>query len=267
MTWFADAPLGGGPADGFLRVHVTVLRASGSDAGVPTGDDAGDVLADGGVAEDAAATTGDDAGGLGDGASAAGSTDAGGLGTPVIVGANGDAGLPRASAPSSISRVTGRAAEAATWAATPAKARPRRSPSWGSCSCSSRAPAGGSAIRRDRTGHRPRNARGRRLCGILRARWPCHGRRRERSLAWRWPTPPARGPRGAESELATARQLFTEGVALEDARDWAAALDRFRRVAASSRPPRSVTTSGFPRGDGSSRRGHRRAFARRRQDG
>jgi MYXO-CTERM domain-containing protein len=27
VTWFSDAPLGGGPADGFLRVHVTVLPA------------------------------------------------------------------------------------------------------------------------------------------------------------------------------------------------------------------------------------------------
>jgi hypothetical protein len=40
-----------------------------------------------------------------------------------------------------------------------------------------------------------------------------------------------------ESELATARQLFTEGVALEDARDWGAALERFRRVAAIKRTP------------------------------
>ena len=31
-SWFADAPLGGGPADGFLRVHVTVVAAE-ADAG------------------------------------------------------------------------------------------------------------------------------------------------------------------------------------------------------------------------------------------
>ncbi len=35
VTWFADAPLGGGPADGFLRVHVTVTEDE-TDAGSTT---------------------------------------------------------------------------------------------------------------------------------------------------------------------------------------------------------------------------------------
>ncbi len=44
VTWFADAPLGGGPADGFLRVHVTVVDGDGgvADAGKKSDDkDAG----------------------------------------------------------------------------------------------------------------------------------------------------------------------------------------------------------------------------------
>jgi uncharacterized protein (TIGR03382 family) len=43
VTWFADAPLGGGPADGFLKVHVTVVAEGASlDAGTAsTGGDAG----------------------------------------------------------------------------------------------------------------------------------------------------------------------------------------------------------------------------------
>jgi MYXO-CTERM domain-containing protein len=40
VAWFADAPLGGGPADGFLRVHVTVV-ADGADSGVAESSDSG----------------------------------------------------------------------------------------------------------------------------------------------------------------------------------------------------------------------------------
>jgi lysozyme len=39
VTWFADAPKGGGPADGFLRVHLVVVsRGAPLDAGLPSGD-------------------------------------------------------------------------------------------------------------------------------------------------------------------------------------------------------------------------------------
>jgi hypothetical protein len=35
VTWFADAPLGGGPADGFLKVHLVVVPEGASlDAGL-----------------------------------------------------------------------------------------------------------------------------------------------------------------------------------------------------------------------------------------
>ena len=46
VVWFADAPLGGGPADGFLRVHVTVVAAEA---------DAGESDRDAGAHEDARA--------------------------------------------------------------------------------------------------------------------------------------------------------------------------------------------------------------------
>jgi hypothetical protein len=49
----------------------------------------------------------------------------------------------------------------------------------------------------------------------------------------------------SDAELATARQLFNEGVALEDAKDWAAALDRFRRVAAVKATPQVRYNVGF----------------------
>ena len=39
VTWFADAPLGGGPADGFLKVHlVVVAKDAPLDAGEPASD-------------------------------------------------------------------------------------------------------------------------------------------------------------------------------------------------------------------------------------
>jgi hypothetical protein len=42
VTWFADATLGGGPADGFLKVHfVVVPQGAPLDAGVPGGDGGG----------------------------------------------------------------------------------------------------------------------------------------------------------------------------------------------------------------------------------
>ncbi|HEX8790604.1 MAG TPA: phage tail tip lysozyme [Polyangiaceae bacterium] len=55
VTWFADAPKGGGPADGFLKVHfVVVAKGAPIDAGVPSGE--------GGVDEAGTTGTGDDAG-------------------------------------------------------------------------------------------------------------------------------------------------------------------------------------------------------------
>ncbi len=42
VTWFADAPLGGGPADGFLKVHLVVVPKGASlDAGLAHGADGG----------------------------------------------------------------------------------------------------------------------------------------------------------------------------------------------------------------------------------
>jgi lysozyme len=42
VTWFADAPLGGGPADGFLKVHLVVVPEGASlDAGLAPGEDSG----------------------------------------------------------------------------------------------------------------------------------------------------------------------------------------------------------------------------------
>jgi MYXO-CTERM domain-containing protein len=39
VTWFADATLGGGPPDGFLKIHLVVVAPGASiDAGVPTSD-------------------------------------------------------------------------------------------------------------------------------------------------------------------------------------------------------------------------------------
>jgi hypothetical protein len=64
VTWFADGTLGGGPADGFLKVHlVVVAKGAPLDAGEPATDAGGDgspvvVGEDGGVV-----APGDDAGG------------------------------------------------------------------------------------------------------------------------------------------------------------------------------------------------------------
>jgi uncharacterized protein (TIGR03382 family) len=41
VAWFADAPLGGGPADGFLRVHLTVVADGAPDGGRVTPVDGG----------------------------------------------------------------------------------------------------------------------------------------------------------------------------------------------------------------------------------
>jgi len=63
ITWFADAPLGGGPTDGFLRVHVTVLAAD-VDAGTDAATGDAGLESDGSIGVDAAtdATDATDAG-------------------------------------------------------------------------------------------------------------------------------------------------------------------------------------------------------------
>jgi lysozyme len=49
VTWFADATLGGGPADGFLAVHLVVVpKGAPTDGGVVVRPDGGVVSADGG---------------------------------------------------------------------------------------------------------------------------------------------------------------------------------------------------------------------------
>ena len=61
VAWFADAPLGGGPADGFLRVHLTVVADGAPDGGVVTGGgDAG--ASDAGIVLDASIGSPRDAG-------------------------------------------------------------------------------------------------------------------------------------------------------------------------------------------------------------
>jgi hypothetical protein len=54
VTWFADMPTGGGPPDGFLKVHLVVVPPGAPlDAGLPPGDDGGvGIAGDGGVAEE-----------------------------------------------------------------------------------------------------------------------------------------------------------------------------------------------------------------------
>jgi len=47
-------------------------------------------------------------------------------------------------------------------------------------------------------------------------------------------------PSTAEAELTTARALFEEGLAREDARDWAGALERFRRVTEIRQTPQVI---------------------------
>jgi hypothetical protein len=61
VTWFADATLGGGPADGFLKVHLVVVPKGASlDAGLPDGAGTGGSSGGGGNGDD---------GGWGNGAS------------------------------------------------------------------------------------------------------------------------------------------------------------------------------------------------------
>jgi MYXO-CTERM domain-containing protein len=52
VTWFSDAPLGGGPADGFLRVDVTVVAEGTLDAGAASPDGGDDSDASAGTSED-----------------------------------------------------------------------------------------------------------------------------------------------------------------------------------------------------------------------
>jgi MYXO-CTERM domain-containing protein len=82
LVWFADAPLGGGPADGFLRVHLTVVADGAPDGGAVTIEDAG-AMSDAGMVVDASIDT--DAGGHHDaghdaGHDAAGKADGGAAG-------------------------------------------------------------------------------------------------------------------------------------------------------------------------------------------
>jgi hypothetical protein len=64
VSWFADAPQGGGPADGFLKVHlVVVAQGAPLDAGVPDGGGGGSSGGssggdDGGAGNDAAGGSG-----------------------------------------------------------------------------------------------------------------------------------------------------------------------------------------------------------------
>jgi MYXO-CTERM domain-containing protein len=70
VAWFADAPLGGGPADGFLHVHLTVVEGGAPDGGVVTDGGAGDadlandagIVLDASIGEDSGTTTHHDAG-------------------------------------------------------------------------------------------------------------------------------------------------------------------------------------------------------------
>jgi len=91
VTWFADAPKGGGPADGFLKVHfVVVPKGAPLDAGLPPGE--------GGAGEDGGQPPGEDAG--------AGAGDDGGWNNATNVGSSGGC---------SIGAATG-AGDAAPWA-------------------------------------------------------------------------------------------------------------------------------------------------------
>jgi MYXO-CTERM domain-containing protein len=68
VTWFADGLLGGGPADGFLKVHLVVVPKEASvDAGAPAGGDGG-------------------------GGSGGGSSEGGGGGAPAGQGGGGSTG-------------------------------------------------------------------------------------------------------------------------------------------------------------------------------
>jgi len=96
VTWFADAP-GGGPSDGFLKVHFVVVPQNAPlDAGAPAGeggapgsegsDSGGVVEGDGGVgiAADSGWTTGDTGTGRSGGCSVSGSRDAGPRWAPLL---------------------------------------------------------------------------------------------------------------------------------------------------------------------------------------
>ena len=87
VTWFADAPQGGGPADGFLKVHFVVLpKGAPLDAGLAPGE--------GGVAvgDDGGPTVGDDAGANGDGGTWDNATNVGSSGGCSVGAAGGTSG-------------------------------------------------------------------------------------------------------------------------------------------------------------------------------
>jgi lysozyme len=77
VTWFADPTLGGGPADGFLKVHLTVVPKGApldagvgeADGGIGVGSSSGGISGGGGSADDAG---GDGAWGNGDTGSSGG---------------------------------------------------------------------------------------------------------------------------------------------------------------------------------------------------
>jgi hypothetical protein len=71
VTWFADFPKGGGPADGFLKVHLVVKPAVG------TAGDGGIVEMDGGTPGSGSSSSGSSSGGLGGSDVDAGAGDAG----------------------------------------------------------------------------------------------------------------------------------------------------------------------------------------------
>jgi MYXO-CTERM domain-containing protein len=100
VTWFADAPQGGGPADGFLRVHIQVAAQGALDAGAA--DDAA-VTEDGGPADDAAVA--DDAGSADDAVAPGqnGQPDGGVAGHPVVLPDGGQTREPVTAKPASSS--------------------------------------------------------------------------------------------------------------------------------------------------------------------
>jgi lysozyme len=73
VTWFADAPKGGGPADDALKVHVVVGDAVAGDAGATSSADGGGSSVDGG-----------DAGGGDGGAARSGAASSGGCSCVVV---------------------------------------------------------------------------------------------------------------------------------------------------------------------------------------
>jgi MYXO-CTERM domain-containing protein len=102
IGWFADLPLGGGPADGYFAVKVNVTAAdagndagadAGSDAGADAGSDAGaDAGSDAGAdaGSDAGADAGSDAGAdAGQDGGADGGSDSGSDAGPAVAGGSG----------------------------------------------------------------------------------------------------------------------------------------------------------------------------------